>query len=198
MLAGSPQSVSTTLVFYLGFSDLQDLNRTALLFHGSSLIVSRIEPHPDITRTLIDAIETFPMAQETNSLTMLIVFQTSWYIEAWHPLSQILLEALDGYCGPHSQQFLLTSRDPLSGSAAGHLADIVFDLMVLVEIENRRRDTLHEGGKYQTKCLKHLLTRVAFYVENAKQPQGLVLPRICGPDMDASCDELDLFRYQTW
>ncbi|KAJ7938640.1 hypothetical protein B0H13DRAFT_1851585 [Mycena leptocephala] len=65
------------------------------------------------------------------------------------------------------------------------------------KIENRRRDTVHGGGKYQTKCLKHLLTRVAFYVENAKEPQGLVLPQICGPDMDASCDELDLFHYRT-
>ncbi|KAJ7889082.1 hypothetical protein B0H14DRAFT_2561930 [Mycena olivaceomarginata] len=52
---------------------------------------------------------------------------------------------------PALQQFLSTLRDPLS------------------EIENRRRDTVDEGGKYQTRYLKRLLTRVAL-IENRMYP----------------------------
>ncbi|KAJ7863663.1 hypothetical protein B0H13DRAFT_1899546 [Mycena leptocephala] len=141
---------------------------------------------------LIGAIKAVPLAQETISLIMLIIFRNSSYIESWHAISEILLEALDGYYGPFSERLMLGLERSIIGSAVGHIADIIFDVMVLVEIANRR-STPHPDRKDQTKCLKQLLKRIIFSVDKTTPP-GLVLSHICVPG-DESRDELDLFQY---
>ena len=132
--------------------------------------------------------------QGTNSLLMLIILQNSAYLQNWHPFSQALLEALDGYHGPYSSSFLSNS-DPISNYVAGTMADIIFDLIVTVEIERRRDPT----RRSQTSFLKPLLKRVAFYINRSvEQPQGVILSRICASAVDESRDELDLLHCSTW
>ncbi|KAJ7865438.1 hypothetical protein B0H14DRAFT_3599358 [Mycena olivaceomarginata] len=118
-----------------------------------------LPPHPNISRAFLNAIIMQSLDHITFSLVMLIFFRKSPYLENWHPFSHALLEALDGYHGPHSTDFLSTS-EPIATYAAEVMADIILDLMVTAEIERRRDPT----RKSQTPFLQKLLTRLAFHV----------------------------------
>lgn len=100
--------------------------------------MSRLPPHPDVLKAILDGLETGRLAEETKSLVMLIVFRNSSYIDTSHVFSQVLWEALDGECVPSLEQLREKMGDSISGSAAGAMADIIFDLMVLLEIDSRR------------------------------------------------------------
>lgn len=150
--------VSTSFAKRFIMKSLKVQIRLASIFHAS-WIVRELPPHPNISRAFLNAIILQSLDHITFSLVMLIFFRKSPYLENWHPFSHALMEALDGYHGPHSTDFLSTS-EPIATYAAEVMADIILDLMVTAEIERRRDPT----RKSQTPFLKKLLTRLAFHV----------------------------------
>ncbi|KAJ7504593.1 hypothetical protein B0H11DRAFT_1905207 [Mycena galericulata] len=156
----------------------------ALLFHGSYLIASRIPPHPGVLKAILDGLETGRLAEQTKSLVMLIVFRNSSYIDTSHVFSQLLLEALDGEVVPTSGQLREKMGDSISGSAADAMADIILDLMVLLEIDGYRIQD--KFRRHQNRGLRHLLKQPVFYVGNREKPQGRILPVICSSQICSS------------
>ncbi|KAJ7857837.1 hypothetical protein B0H14DRAFT_3638031, partial [Mycena olivaceomarginata] len=147
--------------------------RLASIFHAS-WIVRELPPHLNISRAFLNAIIMQSLDHITFSLVMLIFFRKSPYLENWHPFSHALLEALDGYHGPHSTDFcLLPNLSQLMRRKV--MADIILDLMVTGEIERRSDPT----RKSQTPFLKKLLTRLAFHMYQIGEQR--ILPNIFVP-----------------
>ncbi|KAJ6576312.1 hypothetical protein B0H10DRAFT_2236481 [Mycena sp. CBHHK59/15] len=171
----------------------------AMLYHGCSWISSHIPVHSDSLITFIGAVNTFSVSPEAQALLMLTIFPNSSYIETADSFCEMLEEALTGYHGSRSLNPLPHVVDRAIVSAAGPMADFVFDLMVLLEVERREDDSFQHARRPQAKHLKPLLCRLAFYVDSHREPpRGMILPRLCAKDVDESRDPLDLFQYTHW